>query len=609
MVELTSLEFLPETPQWEEELPRLEDGMFPTGGPVDPENDSGLMNWQAQILGNRTAYLRKRMDDAGVATGISVTVDNLNTITLGGIYYIAAGGIGAPLATSAFIAEHMPGGSAAEATQVAWAVGTQAAYWRRKTAGAWYPWERLATGSVSSLLLDLSGLVNVAHYGAKGDGVTDDTVAIQSALDTGKHVIFPANEYRITAPLTVGNQKLIGRGTIATRAMTRMIVAGNHPCFINPTDDWNSFEADGFMIDFGNDTPVAAAGNDQKIGFRFLNAPIPGGGGAIGWPEQIRIANCVVRGAWYGFFDNTGTYMATLERVEARNCKIGFRKTNGTTFAFINCFVRGDGVLSEMGFWVSNVLAASFVACAGDGLKPGVLAYAGAANMFEGCPGLSINGWDAESNVIGKSMTYMRFTSGSASVAGFVGYQNNLSHGVDEETWFILNDACKLTFSGHTAMTPADLAYEGNGGNPTTLLTINGGETLLTGAVLTAPTGGTPYVSWATRIGEEGGKILFTASEISGTAHGAEPLLTLSQLVALPMGEIGTTGMFLNTTTSIIAEGDIVAGSTLIWCAADGGITGVDTPEGSWMCLGTCAANGATATPQAKCVSLFKRVL
>lgn len=609
MVDLASLDFLPETPQWEPELPRLEDGMFPTGGPVDPENDSGIMNWQAQLLGNRTAHLKKRMDDAGVATGISITVNNLDTLTLGGLYYIAAGGIGAPIATSAFICNHMPGATALEAAQIAWAVGTQAAFWRRKTAGDWHPWERIATGSVNTLLLDLTGMVNVNHFGAKGDGATDDTAAIQSALDTGKHVIFPANEYRITAPLTVGNQKLFGRGTIATRAQTRIIVAGNHPCFINPTDDWNSFEADGFFIDFGNDTPVAAAGNSQKIGFRFVNAPIPGGDGAIGWPEQIRITNCTVRGAWYGYFDDTGTYMSTLERIEARNCKIGFRKDNGTTITFLNCFARGDGVLSEMGFWISDVLSASFVACAADQLKPGVLAYAGAANMFEGCPGLSINGWDAESNDLGPSMTYMRFTQGSASVQGFSGYKNILRHGADEETWFILNDGCHLTFSGHAAIAPDDLVYVGNGGDPTTLLSINGGETLLIGAVLTAPTGGTPYQSWATRSEGTGSKILFAATSITGTAQGVEPLLTLSQITALPLGEVSTVGMFLNTTTSIIAEGQIVAGSTLIWCASDGGITGVDTPAGSWMCLGTCAANGSPATPQTKCVSIFKRVL
>lgn len=40
---------------------------------------------------------------------------------------------------------------------------------------------------------------NVRHYGALGDGVTDDTVAIQAALDAGGMCFFPPGEYMYTA--------------------------------------------------------------------------------------------------------------------------------------------------------------------------------------------------------------------------------------------------------------------------------------------------------------------------------------------------------------------------------------------------------------------------
>ncbi|PTE19391.1 hypothetical protein C5F48_23175 [Cereibacter changlensis JA139] len=61
MVNLASIQPLPETEEWKS-VPRLEDGMWPTGGVVDPEADSGLMNWQAQILAGRTRFLRTRVD-------------------------------------------------------------------------------------------------------------------------------------------------------------------------------------------------------------------------------------------------------------------------------------------------------------------------------------------------------------------------------------------------------------------------------------------------------------------------------------------------------------------------------------------------------------------
>jgi hypothetical protein len=61
----------------------------------------------------------------------------------------------------------------------------------------------------------LSGFVNVRSYGAKGDGVTDDTAAIQAAIDTGKEALLPppSVHYKITAPLMIGSgEALVGLG-------------------------------------------------------------------------------------------------------------------------------------------------------------------------------------------------------------------------------------------------------------------------------------------------------------------------------------------------------------------------------------------------------------
>lgn len=54
-------------------------------------------------------------------------------------------------------------------------------------------------------------MANVLDYGAKRDGVTDDTAAIQAAIDSGKSVYFPAGHYKVTATLyPQANTKLIG---------------------------------------------------------------------------------------------------------------------------------------------------------------------------------------------------------------------------------------------------------------------------------------------------------------------------------------------------------------------------------------------------------------
>lgn len=49
-------------------------------------------------------------------------------------------------------------------------------------------------------------------FGAKGDGVTDDTVAIQNALDSNKPVYFPIGLYRITSPLQIQHSNLFMYG-------------------------------------------------------------------------------------------------------------------------------------------------------------------------------------------------------------------------------------------------------------------------------------------------------------------------------------------------------------------------------------------------------------
>jgi hypothetical protein len=66
------------------------------------------------------------------------------------------------------------------------------------------------------------GYVNVRSYGAKGDGVTDDTAAIQAAIDalpaTGGIVVVPAGTYNTSAPLVLPapSVALIGEGVKTT---------------------------------------------------------------------------------------------------------------------------------------------------------------------------------------------------------------------------------------------------------------------------------------------------------------------------------------------------------------------------------------------------------
>lgn len=75
------------------------------------------------------------------------------------------------------------------------------------------------SGAISRLISDAFGdITNVKDFGAVGNGVADDTLAIQAAIDSkavlGGEVFLPAGSYLITAPLILSKDgvSLIGEG-------------------------------------------------------------------------------------------------------------------------------------------------------------------------------------------------------------------------------------------------------------------------------------------------------------------------------------------------------------------------------------------------------------
>jgi len=65
----------------------------------------------------------------------------------------------------------------------------------------------LANGNVA--VLQTEGSVNVKQYGATGDGVTDDTAALQAAINTRGNNYLPAGDYLITSSLVMTNRSVI----------------------------------------------------------------------------------------------------------------------------------------------------------------------------------------------------------------------------------------------------------------------------------------------------------------------------------------------------------------------------------------------------------------
>jgi|GEM_PF-4464964 len=139
-----------------------------------------------------------------------------------------------------------------------------------------------AAGLVQSDKLSDMKIINVKDYGAKGDGVTDDTLGIQSALNVardagGGTVYVPNGTYLITAILRIySNTKLI-------LSQNATILRGAHinAMLLNGTENVNAYDGDhdieviggtwdGNKDQFTSEVTVIAFGHCQRITLRDL---------------------------------------------------------------------------------------------------------------------------------------------------------------------------------------------------------------------------------------------------------------------------------------------------------------------------------------------------
>ena len=117
------------------------------------------------------------------------------------------------------------------------------------------------------------GIINVMEYGAKGDGTTDDTTAIQNALNAtmianGRQLFFPSGNYKITSSLVIGNTLATGWKIEGdSRGGTHIIQATNNtPIFHFIHDLTHSWEIEDIYFDWS--TPQSSS-NTLAIAIYF----------------------------------------------------------------------------------------------------------------------------------------------------------------------------------------------------------------------------------------------------------------------------------------------------------------------------------------------------
>ena len=187
----------------------------------------------------------------------------------------------------------------------------------------------------------ITGVFNVVAYGALGDGTTDDTAAIQAAIDAAEaagsgKIFFPADEYYLTAGIQIEQTDQFGSIEVeATGAVfkfntgigTALVILGNASTRSYGIN-WR-----GGKVWFGD--AATTVDRDSTVGFQILN-------GSSCRLRDFTVMNCEV-GVQLKAINAGGVSYNTIEPQEIINCitAISYVHSGATSWVTENICIGG----------------------------------------------------------------------------------------------------------------------------------------------------------------------------------------------------------------------------------------------------------------------------
>lgn len=172
--------------------------------------------------------------------------------------------------------------------------------------------------------------VNIKGLGAKGDGITDDTNIIITALEKYDTIYFPSGTYLVNDIINIlPGKKLIGENKNYTK------IKSSATKIINIKGNYITLEE------------ITLIGNNNNTGLTVDDINTPNF-------SRLNLKNIHFSNVLTGL-DFSG-YLCYFENVSINNCENGFKINRGTSFKFIGCYVNQCRIGYNLGCVYSTVI-------------------------------------------------------------------------------------------------------------------------------------------------------------------------------------------------------------------------------------------------------------
>ena len=265
------------------------------------------------------------------------------------------------------------------------------------------------TGAVNQTVQDkLQEFVSVKDFGAVGDGVADDTTAIQAAINAHSGIIyFPSGTYNISAPLRITTGIVLQGESKSTSIISKTTTtSGTGTALARAGTITDSYVNDAViqLIHADNTYTYYAGIHDLTIQKSSYAASSYG----IYAPRssQCSYSNLLIKNVTTGYL-TYDSWMYKMSQVTCQAVSIGYSHADdgsgsgtGTSGTFENCWVNFDNtiVTPSFGYFIFGLTYSNLISCGCDNGTPASGTAIVTAYFFGTCTGITVNGCGVENH-------------------------------------------------------------------------------------------------------------------------------------------------------------------------------------------------------------------